>query len=132
MVKIRLTRIGRHDDAIYRIVVADSHYTRDGRFIEQIGQYNPKLGKDSIVIDEEKALAWLGKGDSVYSNTISRNLMEWGRYNPAQVLSHNNSTASQVFNFDKIVLPNVRNAHDFYMELQKLPNIAIQQSIRRY
>ena len=58
--------------------------------------------------------------------------MEWGRYNPAQVLSHNSSTASQVFNFDKIVLPNVRNAHDFYTELQKLPNIAIQQSIRRY
>ena len=86
----------------------------------------------SVLGEHGAELAWLGKGDSVYSNTISRNLMEWGRYNPAQVLSHNNSTASQVFNFDKIVLPNVRNAHDFYMELQKLPNIAIQQSIRRY
>ena len=39
---------------------------------------------------------------------------------------------NQIFNFDKIVLPNVRNAHDFYIELQKLPNMAIQQSIRRY
>ena len=86
----------------------------------------------SILGEHGAELAWLGKGDSVYSNAISRNLMEWGRYNPAQVLSHNSSTASQVFNFDKIVLPNVRNAHDFYMELQKLPNIAIQQSIRRY
>lgn len=86
----------------------------------------------SILGEHGAELAWLGKGDSVYSNAISRNLMEWGRYNPAQILSHNNSTASQVFNFDKIVLPNVRNAHDFYMELQKLPNIAIQQSIRRY
>ena len=86
----------------------------------------------SILGEHGAELAWLGKGDSVYSNAISRNLMEWGRYNPAQVLSHHNSTASQVFNFDKIVLPNVRNAHDFYMELQKLPNIAIQQSIRRY
>ena len=86
----------------------------------------------SVLGEHGAELAWLGKGDSVYSNAISRNLMEWGRYNPAQVLSHNNSTASQVFNFDKIVLPNVRNAHDFYMELQKLPNIAIQQSIRRY
>ena len=76
-------------------------------------------------------LVWLGKGDSVYSNAVSKNLMEWGRYNPAQVLSHSNSTANQIFNFDKIVLPNVRNANDFYMELQKLPNIAIQQSIRR-
>lgn len=86
----------------------------------------------SVLGEHGAELAWLGKGDSVYSNAISRNLMEWGRYNPAQVLSHHNSTASQVFNFDKIVLPNVRNAHDFYMELQKLPNIAIQQSIRRY
>lgn len=90
------------------------------------------FGGLSVLGEHGAELAWLGKGDSVYSNAISRNLMEWGRYNPAQVLSHNNSTASQVFNFDKIVLPNVRNAHDFYMELQKLPNIAIQQSIRRY
>ena len=76
-------------------------------------------------------LAWLNKGDSIYSNAISKNLMEWGRYNPAQVLNHSNSSSNQVFNFDKIVLPNVKNANDFYMELQKLPNIAIQQSIRR-
>lgn len=77
-------------------------------------------------------LVWLGKGDSVYSNRTSRNLMEWGRYNPAQVLSSgNNSSSQQIFNFDKIVLPNVRNAEDFYRELQKLPNMAIQQSARR-
>ena len=76
-------------------------------------------------------LGWLNKGDSIYSNAISKNLMEWGRYNPAQVLSHSSSSSNQVFNFDKIVLPNVKNANDFYMELQKLPNIAIQQSIRR-
>ena len=77
-------------------------------------------------------LVWLGKGDSVYSNRASRNLMEWGRYNPAQVLSSgNNSSSQQIFNFDKIVLPNVHNAEDFYRELQKLPNMAIQQSARR-
>ena len=77
-------------------------------------------------------LVWLGKGDSVYSNRVSKNLMEWGRYNPAQVLSSNpNSSISQIFNFDKIVLPNVHNAEDFYRELQKLPNMAIQQSARR-
>ena len=77
-------------------------------------------------------LVWLGKGDSVYSNKASKNLMEWGRYNPAQVLSSNpNSSISQIFNFDKIVLPNVHNAEDFYRELQKLPNMAIQQSARR-
>ena len=77
MVKIRLTRIGRHEDAIYRIVVADSHYTRDGRFIEQIGQYNPKLGKDSIVIDEEKAVTWLGNG-AMPSDTVKSLLSSKG------------------------------------------------------
>lgn len=68
-VKIRLTRIGRHGDPIYRIVVADSHYARDGRFIEQIGQYNPALGFKSLVIDEEKATNWLNKGAQP-SNTL--------------------------------------------------------------
>jgi small subunit ribosomal protein S16 len=61
-VKIRLTRIGRHEDPIYRVVVSDSRNARDGKFIEQIGQYNPALGFSSFVIDEEKAVAWLKKG----------------------------------------------------------------------
>ena len=85
----------------------------------------------SILGERGVELGWLNKGDSIYSNAISKNLMEWGRYNPAQVLNHSSSSSNQVFNFDKIVLPNVKNANDFYMELQKLPNIAIQQSIRR-
>lgn len=76
-------------------------------------------------------LVWLGKGDSVYSNAVSRNLMEWGRYTPAQVMNSNSSAQSQVFNFDKIVLPNVHNAEEFYRELQNLPNKALQQSTRR-
>lgn len=77
MVKIRLTRIGRHEDPIYRIVVADSHFTRDGRFIDQIGQYNPSKGKESLVIDEEKALAWLGKG-AMPSDTVKSLLSSKG------------------------------------------------------
>jgi small subunit ribosomal protein S16 len=61
-VKIRLTRNGRHNDANYRIVVADSRFARDGRYIEQIGYYDPAKGEESAVIDEELALAWLAKG----------------------------------------------------------------------
>lgn len=68
-VKIRLTRIGRHDDPVYRVVVADSRVARDGRFIEQIGQYNPSIGAASFVIDEEKVLKWLGQG-AIPSDTI--------------------------------------------------------------
>ena len=61
-VKIRLTRIGRHKDPFYRIVVADSRSPRDGRYIEQIGTFNPDLGEDKADINEELALKWLKNG----------------------------------------------------------------------
>ena len=61
-VKIRLTRIGRHKDPFYRIVAADSRFARDGRYIEQIGYFDPEKGVEEAVIDEELALKWLDKG----------------------------------------------------------------------
>ena len=61
-VKIRLTRIGRHKDPFFRIVAADSRYARDGRYIEQIGYFDPEKGVENAVIDEELALKWLEKG----------------------------------------------------------------------
>ena len=61
-VKIRLTRIGRHKDPFYRIVAADSRFARDGRYIEQIGYFDPNKGVENAVIDEELALSWLEKG----------------------------------------------------------------------
>ena len=61
-VKIRLTRIGRHKDPFSRIVAADSRYARDGRYIEQIGYFDPSKGVENAVIDEELALKWLNNG----------------------------------------------------------------------
>ena len=61
-VKIRLTKIGRHKDPFYRIVAADSRYARDGRYIEQIGYFDPDKGVENAVINEELALQWLEKG----------------------------------------------------------------------
>ena len=61
-VKIRLTRIGRHKDPFFRIVAADSRFARDGRYIEQIGYFDPDKGVENAVIDEELALKWLGQG----------------------------------------------------------------------
>lgn len=61
-VKIRLTRIGRHKDPFFRIVAADSRYARDGRYVEQIGYFDPEKGVENAVIDEELALKWLNKG----------------------------------------------------------------------
>ena len=62
MVKIRLKRMGAKKSPFYRIVVADSRYPRDGRFIEQIGTYNPLTNPSTINVDNEKAAKWLGQG----------------------------------------------------------------------
>ena len=62
MVRIRLRRVGKRKQPVYRVVVADSHSPRDGRFIEIIGQYKPLTNPSEITIDTEKALDWLRKG----------------------------------------------------------------------
>jgi small subunit ribosomal protein S16 len=61
-VRIRLRRMGAKKRPFYRIVVADSRSPRDGRFIEEIGYYNPISQPKEIKIDSEKAAEWLSKG----------------------------------------------------------------------
>jgi len=61
-VKIRLKRIGAKKNPFYRIVVADSRYPRDGRFIEEIGTYNPLTNPIEVKIDNEKVSKWLKNG----------------------------------------------------------------------
>ncbi|AMA72641.1 MULTISPECIES: 30S ribosomal protein S16 [Aneurinibacillus] len=61
-VKIRLKRMGQKKAPFYRVVVADSRAPRDGRFIEEIGTYNPVAQPAQVNIDEEKALKWLTTG----------------------------------------------------------------------
>ena len=61
-VKIRLRRMGQKKAPFYRVVVADSRYPRDGRFIEEIGYYNPITEPAEIKIDAEKAKKWLANG----------------------------------------------------------------------
>ena len=61
-VKIRLKRMGAKKAPFYRVVVADSRYPRDGRFIEEIGTYNPLTDPASINIDTEKAQKWIKNG----------------------------------------------------------------------
>ncbi|MFD1888435.1 MULTISPECIES: 30S ribosomal protein S16 [Paenibacillus] len=72
-VRIRLKRIGAHKAPFYRIVVSDSRSPRDGRFIEEIGTYNPVAEPSVTKIDEEKALKWLQDGAQA-SDTV-RNLL---------------------------------------------------------
>ena len=61
-VKIRLRRMGAKKPPYYRVVVADSRYPRDGRFIEEIGYYNPLEDPAVIKIDVEKAQKWIANG----------------------------------------------------------------------
>ena len=61
-VKIRLRRMGAKKSPFYRIVVADSRYPRDGRFIEEIGYYNPMVEPKVVKVDPEKAKKWIANG----------------------------------------------------------------------
>ena len=61
-VKIRLRRMGAKKSPFYRIVVADSRYPRDGRFIEEIGYYNPMVEPKVVKVDPENAEEWIANG----------------------------------------------------------------------
>jgi len=61
-VKIRLRRMGAKKAPFYRVVVADSRYPRDGRFIEEIGYYDPTKEPANVQIDAEKAKQWIKNG----------------------------------------------------------------------
>ena len=61
-VKIRLTRLGSKKAPFYRIVVADSRFPRDGRFVEEIGYYNPLTEPAEIKVDADKAKTWIKNG----------------------------------------------------------------------
>lgn len=61
-VKLRLTRVGKTKQPQYRVIAADSRRSRDGRFIEILGQYNPRTEPSTITIDNDKAVKWLMQG----------------------------------------------------------------------
>ena len=61
-VKIRLRRMGAKKNPFYRVVVADSRFPRDGRFIEEIGTYGPSKDPAEVKIDAEKAKKWIANG----------------------------------------------------------------------
>lgn len=76
-VKIRLMRLGKKKQPFYRIVVVDSRFKRDGRYIENIGDYNPLLEGVSFKIDEEKVLKWLNFG-AIPTDTVRSFLSKAG------------------------------------------------------
>ncbi|MBR1891678.1 MAG: 30S ribosomal protein S16 [Clostridia bacterium] len=79
-VKMRLTRMGDKKSPFYRIVVVDARVARDGKYIEKIGHYNPVSQPAEVVIDAEKAKAWLAKGvqptETVRALLINQGIIE--------------------------------------------------------
>ena len=76
-VKIRLKRMGAKKAPYYRVVVADSRFPRDGRFIEQVGNYNPMVEPAAVEFDAEKIKKWIGNGAQP-TDTVKRLLKEKG------------------------------------------------------
>ncbi|MBY6842843.1 30S ribosomal protein S16 [Clostridium botulinum] len=76
-VKIRLKRMGAKKAPFYRVVVADSRSSRDGRFVEEIGYYNPTTEPSTIKLDEEKVQQWIKNGAKPTS-TVERLIAQAG------------------------------------------------------
>ena len=87
-IKIRLKRMGAKKKPFYRVVVADSRMPRDGRFIEEIGYYNPLTDPIEVKINEEKANDWLKKG-AIPTDTVRYLFKQQG------ILSDNKKTVKQ-------------------------------------
>ena len=77
-VKIRLRRMGAKKAPFYRIVVADSRYPRDGRFIEELGYYDPTKEPSVLKVDDEKAKSWIANGAQP-TDTVKALLKKIGR-----------------------------------------------------
>lgn len=77
MVSIRLRRVGAKKQPSYRIVVTDKKAPRDGRFIENIGHFNPRTEPETVVLDNERALYWLSVGAQP-SDAVRRLLVNAG------------------------------------------------------
>jgi small subunit ribosomal protein S16 len=81
-VKIRMKRVGAKNDPVFRIVVADGRSPRDGKFIEEIGTYQPRKKENNFTLDMERARYWLSKGAQP-SDTVASFIKKAGKAVPA-------------------------------------------------
>ena len=75
--RIRLRRVGRKGQSYFRIVVADSRSPRDGRFVAQLGDYNPRTNPTTLKVNKDQALAWMAKG-AMPTDTVRSLLIKAG------------------------------------------------------
>ena len=87
-VKIRLARHGAKKKPIYRVVVADAHSPRDGRYIEQVGRYNPNTEPSEITLDLEKVEKWIANGAQPIPSSVSSKPLKRLSSNEPGVIRH--------------------------------------------
>ena len=82
MVRIRLRRVGSRNQASYRVVIADKESPRDGRFIENVGHYNPRTEPSTVVLKDDRIFYWLGVGaqPSEAVDGLFKQTKLWDRY----------------------------------------------------
>ncbi|HKS37193.1 MAG TPA: 30S ribosomal protein S16 [Verrucomicrobiae bacterium] len=83
-VRIRMKRVGAKNNPVFRIVVADGRSPRDGKFIEEIGTYQPLKKGDNVVLDHERAKYWISKGAQP-SDTVASFIRKAAKAAPAAV-----------------------------------------------
>lgn len=88
MVKLRLKRMGKKRQPVYKIVAVDARAPRDGKYLEAVGQYDPMTNPHTVVIDEEKALKWLGFGAQP-TDTVKSLLRQTGILYKRQMIKKN-------------------------------------------
>ncbi|MGB9699243.1 MAG: 30S ribosomal protein S16 [Thermodesulfobacteriota bacterium] len=91
-VTIRLTRMGAKKKPFYRVVVADSRFPRDGRFIEAVGTYDPNLNPPAINLKQEKIITWLKRG--AHPTDTVRSLMKKAGISLHQLATHKKESPS--------------------------------------
>lgn len=98
MLRIRLSRVGAKKQPSYRVVVADIESKRDGRIVERIGHYNPRVEPLDYMIDEDRALYWLSVGAQP-SDAVNRLLVKQGTIDRLARLRKGEERASLVAEF---------------------------------
>jgi small subunit ribosomal protein S16 len=109
MLRIRLARRGKKRQPSYRVVVAESSYKRDGRFVEQIGYYNPMVNPIEYKVQEERALHWLNVGAQP-SDAVRRLLEKQGTYDRLTRLRGGEAMGKLVAEFEGTTWPPVVEA----------------------
>lgn len=117
-VKLRMTRIGRHKDPIYRIVATDSRFARDGRYKEQIGYFDPV--KNVVDFDENLTMKWL-KAGAIASDSIKTLLIEKGimaKFNATKKIKAKKSKVVKNHKFDKKPAPKAKKVEPKTVEVK--------------